>query len=330
MRSERLSCTQLTLASDVQSSAGPPAALLQSHAGADAFGAIAPAAPVVEGISTEEIDERFCVLPAYAFSPNPRARATSFSTSSTHWLHGRAFAMDGGPQLCVRRCRRESPRRRSRSGSYTRSRASEATLPVRLKSACSLRPCRAIVDSSNRRYEGVAGVRSTAVAMNAQGRLTVPADARKALGLVGEAQFQAEVRDEGLLLRPAVLVPREDAWAYTPSTGVCSPKPVRIQHAIEYVSSARMSSAISAAPRSSDRRLPDALLHGDIPADLHQQRLHCQRAQATSEGTAAARGIAGLEPVARPILDRRNRRHGPRESGRPRYRRGLHASGFHQ
>jgi bifunctional DNA-binding transcriptional regulator/antitoxin component of YhaV-PrlF toxin-antitoxin module len=58
-------------------------------------------------------------------------------------------------------------------------------------------------------------MRSTAVAMNAQGRLTVPADARKALGLVGEAQFQAEVRDEGLLLRPAVLVPREDAWAYT-------------------------------------------------------------------------------------------------------------------
>jgi bifunctional DNA-binding transcriptional regulator/antitoxin component of YhaV-PrlF toxin-antitoxin module len=51
--------------------------------------------------------------------------------------------------------------------------------------------------------------------MNAQGRLTVPADARRALGLIGEAQFQVEIRDEGLLLRPAVLVPREDAWAYT-------------------------------------------------------------------------------------------------------------------
>lgn len=60
-------------------------------------------------------------------------------------------------------------------------------------------------------------MRSTAVAMNAQGRLTVPAEARKALGLVGEAQFEAEVRDDGLLLRPAVLVPREDAWAYTPA-----------------------------------------------------------------------------------------------------------------
>lgn len=59
-------------------------------------------------------------------------------------------------------------------------------------------------------------MRSTAVAMNAQGRLTVPAEARKALGLAGEAQFEAEIRDDGLLLRPAVLVPREDAWAYTP------------------------------------------------------------------------------------------------------------------
>jgi bifunctional DNA-binding transcriptional regulator/antitoxin component of YhaV-PrlF toxin-antitoxin module len=56
---------------------------------------------------------------------------------------------------------------------------------------------------------------STAVSMNAQGRLTVPADARKALGLEGEAQFQAEIRDGGLLLRPAVLIPREDVWAYT-------------------------------------------------------------------------------------------------------------------
>ena len=60
-------------------------------------------------------------------------------------------------------------------------------------------------------------MRGTAVAMNAQGRLTVPSEARKALGLVGEAQFQAEVRDEGLLLRPAVLVPREDEWAYAPA-----------------------------------------------------------------------------------------------------------------
>jgi bifunctional DNA-binding transcriptional regulator/antitoxin component of YhaV-PrlF toxin-antitoxin module len=59
-------------------------------------------------------------------------------------------------------------------------------------------------------------MKSTAVAMNAQGRLTVPVEARKALGLAGEAQFEAEIRNGALLLRPAVLVPRDDAWAYTP------------------------------------------------------------------------------------------------------------------
>jgi AbrB family looped-hinge helix DNA binding protein len=59
-------------------------------------------------------------------------------------------------------------------------------------------------------------MRSTAVSMNAQGRLTVPAEARKALGLDGETQFQVEISDGGLLLRPAVLIAREDAWAYTP------------------------------------------------------------------------------------------------------------------
>jgi len=59
-------------------------------------------------------------------------------------------------------------------------------------------------------------MKATAVAMNAQGRLTVPAEARRELGLAGEAHFEAEVHDGELLLRPAVLVPREDAWAYTP------------------------------------------------------------------------------------------------------------------
>jgi bifunctional DNA-binding transcriptional regulator/antitoxin component of YhaV-PrlF toxin-antitoxin module len=58
-------------------------------------------------------------------------------------------------------------------------------------------------------------MKATAVLMNAQGRLTVPADARRELGLEGEAHFEAEVQNGELLLRPAVLVPREDAWAYT-------------------------------------------------------------------------------------------------------------------
>jgi bifunctional DNA-binding transcriptional regulator/antitoxin component of YhaV-PrlF toxin-antitoxin module len=59
-------------------------------------------------------------------------------------------------------------------------------------------------------------MKSTAVVMNSQGRLTVPAEARRELGLGGEAHFEAEIRDGELRLRPAVLVPREDVWAYTP------------------------------------------------------------------------------------------------------------------
>jgi bifunctional DNA-binding transcriptional regulator/antitoxin component of YhaV-PrlF toxin-antitoxin module len=59
-------------------------------------------------------------------------------------------------------------------------------------------------------------MKATAVVMNSQGRLTVPAEARRELGLGGEAHFEAEIRDGELRLRPAVLVPREDAWAYTP------------------------------------------------------------------------------------------------------------------
>lgn len=54
------------------------------------------------------------------------------------------------------------------------------------------------------------------VTMNGEGRITIPVAARRQLGLDGEAQLQAEVRDGALVLRPAVVIPQEDAWAYTP------------------------------------------------------------------------------------------------------------------
>jgi len=53
------------------------------------------------------------------------------------------------------------------------------------------------------------------VAMSAGGRLTLPAEAREELGIKGEAQFQVEVIPGGLVLREAITVPSEDAWAYT-------------------------------------------------------------------------------------------------------------------
>lgn len=56
------------------------------------------------------------------------------------------------------------------------------------------------------------------IEMNEGGRITLPVDARRRLGLEGPTEFEVEV-DEGqdaLILRPVVALRREDAWAYTP------------------------------------------------------------------------------------------------------------------
>lgn len=51
--------------------------------------------------------------------------------------------------------------------------------------------------------------------MSAQGRVTLPAAARRQLGVEGETQFEVEVEEDAIVLRPAIVLPREDAWAYT-------------------------------------------------------------------------------------------------------------------
>lgn len=53
------------------------------------------------------------------------------------------------------------------------------------------------------------------VSMTPTGRITVPAAARKELGISGETEFAVEVEGDALVLRPAVVLPRADAWAYT-------------------------------------------------------------------------------------------------------------------
>ena len=53
------------------------------------------------------------------------------------------------------------------------------------------------------------------VAVNAQGRITLPADARRVLGLEDGSQLEVSVKGEEIRLRPARLVIAEDAWAYT-------------------------------------------------------------------------------------------------------------------
>jgi AbrB family looped-hinge helix DNA binding protein len=56
------------------------------------------------------------------------------------------------------------------------------------------------------------------VTISGSGRLTLPAEVRRALGLEGEAELEVVVDAQGeeVILRPAVVLRREDAWAYTP------------------------------------------------------------------------------------------------------------------
>ena len=52
--------------------------------------------------------------------------------------------------------------------------------------------------------------------MSESGRLTLPIEVRRRLGLEGESEVEVEVEGEAIVLRPAVVLRREDAWAYTP------------------------------------------------------------------------------------------------------------------
>jgi len=74
----------------------------------------------------------------------------------------------------------------------------------------------------------------TLVTMSPDGRVTVPAAARKALRVAGETQVELEVRENEMILRPALVIPREDAWAYTPENLA------RIAHARQQVREGRI------------------------------------------------------------------------------------------
>jgi bifunctional DNA-binding transcriptional regulator/antitoxin component of YhaV-PrlF toxin-antitoxin module len=57
--------------------------------------------------------------------------------------------------------------------------------------------------------------RAFVIHMNSQGRLTLPASARRRLGLEGEVDFQLALESHAFVLKPAVVLTLEDAWAYT-------------------------------------------------------------------------------------------------------------------
>jgi AbrB family looped-hinge helix DNA binding protein len=54
------------------------------------------------------------------------------------------------------------------------------------------------------------------VAVNRQGRLTLPADVRRHLGISEGSQLEVRVQHRSIELRPTAVVPEEDRWAYTP------------------------------------------------------------------------------------------------------------------
>ncbi len=58
---------------------------------------------------------------------------------------------------------------------------------------------------------------TTRVSMSKTGRITLPAELRRELDLEGEAEFEVERLEEGdgLVLRPVIVMLREDAWRYT-------------------------------------------------------------------------------------------------------------------
>jgi AbrB family looped-hinge helix DNA binding protein len=58
-------------------------------------------------------------------------------------------------------------------------------------------------------------MRGTAT-VNAEGRITLPASIRRELGIEPGATLIVETEAGRIVLRPATLVPAEDAWAYTP------------------------------------------------------------------------------------------------------------------
>src|SRR3712207_5865810 len=58
----------------------------------------------------------------------------------------------------------------------------------------------------------------TTVVMDARGQVTIPENVREALQVENGhgLQLEVEVVDQTVVLRPTLVIPEEDLWAYTP------------------------------------------------------------------------------------------------------------------
>ena len=55
------------------------------------------------------------------------------------------------------------------------------------------------------------------VAVNRQGRITLPVDVRRRLSITEGTQLEVKVENNTVQLRRASVIPDEDRWAYTPA-----------------------------------------------------------------------------------------------------------------
>jgi AbrB family looped-hinge helix DNA binding protein len=55
------------------------------------------------------------------------------------------------------------------------------------------------------------------VAVNRQGRITLPIDVRRRLGIGEGTQLEVKVESNNVRLRRVSVIPDEDRWAYTPA-----------------------------------------------------------------------------------------------------------------
>ena len=76
--------------------------------------------------------------------------------------------------------------------------------------------------------------------MNAQGRITIPAQLRTTLDVEADARFDVIVKDGALHLTPVIDIPREDAWLYTPEH-IAKLQKARAQEGVASTTTQRMS-----------------------------------------------------------------------------------------
>ncbi|MBI2325516.1 MAG: AbrB/MazE/SpoVT family DNA-binding domain-containing protein [Chloroflexi bacterium] len=103
----------------------------------------------------------------------------------------------------------------------------------------------------------------TLVAVNAQGRVTLPADVRRKLHLAEGSQLEVAVEAGRITLRPAQVIPADDAWAYTPEHRAS------VRRALEDVKAGRVY-------RLTSKEWDDIVNKGRLPArvrrGMHERR----------------------------------------------------------